>query len=51
MHDFVVSLDLLAAVATLFYIAKLLFLQINGGASTVSPFIKRSLLNQNVIPR
>ena len=51
MGDFIGSLDLLAAVATLLYIAKLLVVQVDGAASGMSPFIKRSLLNQNIMPR
>lgn len=56
MGDFTLGLDLLAAIVTLFYVARLLVLDIlaRGDADTVfdSPwatrFEKRSLLNQQI---
>lgn len=52
--DFVLSLDFFAAVITLCYILKLVFFSDNlfGGISLHRiPFEKRSLLNQNIVPR
>lgn len=51
LSEFVLSLDFLAAVATLCYIAKLLFFRDSAISLHNLSFEKRSLLNQHVFPR
>lgn len=58
MTDFIVSLDFLAAIITLFYICKLLFQAAAGQDSKIywndlrtTGFEKRSLLNQHIVAR
>ena len=51
LGDFAVSLDFLAAIVTLCYIAKLVFFSDGMSFWTSLPFEKRSLLNQNVVRR
>ena len=58
MTDFIVSLDFLAAIITLFYICKLVFQASSGQEGKIywndfrtTGFEKRSLLNQHVAVR
>ena len=51
LGDFTVSLDFLAAIVTLCYIAKLVFYSDGASFWSSLPFEKRSLLNQHVTRR
>lgn len=51
LGDFAVSLDLIAALVTVCYIVKLVFLSDSGSLFGNHPFEKRSLLNQHIAQR